>query len=77
MLRFYVDSLHVYSPGTPGYCRSEPREMSPVQYTILKLDIPLALRISAVLMLGVVRVHSRQVGYLFTDASDAVLKFQK
>eukprot|EP00240_Pyramimonas_obovata_P013949 CAMPEP_0118924014 /NCGR_PEP_ID=MMETSP1169-20130426/2337_1 /TAXON_ID=36882 /ORGANISM="Pyramimonas obovata, Strain CCMP722" /LENGTH=195 /DNA_ID=CAMNT_0006865089 /DNA_START=169 /DNA_END=753 /DNA_ORIENTATION=+ len=45
--------------------------------TILKLDIPLALRVSAVLMLGVVRVHSRQVGYLYTDASEAVVKFQK
>jgi cohesin complex subunit SCC1 len=45
--------------------------------SIMGLDVPLALRLSAVLMLGVVRVHSRQVGYLYNDCNEAVVAFQK
>lgn len=39
--------------------------------------IPLALRLSGHLLVGVVRIFSRQVGYLYSDANDAVIKIRK
>jgi cohesin complex subunit SCC1 len=39
--------------------------------------MPLALRLSGQLLLGVVRIYSRQVGYLFTDCSEALIKVKQ
>ncbi len=39
--------------------------------------IPLALRLSGHLLVGVVRIFSRQVAYLYVDASEAVTKIRK
>ncbi len=39
--------------------------------------IPLALRLSGHLLIGVVRIFSRQVGYLHSDATEAVAKIRK
>eukprot|EP00959_Pyramimonas_sp_CCMP1952_P420159 8800631-Pyramimonas_sp.AAC.2 len=39
--------------------------------------MPLALRLSGQLLLGVVRIYSRQVGYLFTDCSEALVKVKQ
>ncbi len=39
--------------------------------------VPLALRLSGHLLVGVVRIFSRQVGYLYADASEAVSKIRK
>ena len=45
--------------------------------SILYPEVPIALRLSSHLMLGIVRVYSRQVGYLFADCTDALLKIKK
>eukprot|EP00240_Pyramimonas_obovata_P016162 CAMPEP_0118928380 /NCGR_PEP_ID=MMETSP1169-20130426/5641_1 /TAXON_ID=36882 /ORGANISM="Pyramimonas obovata, Strain CCMP722" /LENGTH=288 /DNA_ID=CAMNT_0006870331 /DNA_START=177 /DNA_END=1040 /DNA_ORIENTATION=+ len=45
--------------------------------TILQPQMPLALRLSGQLLLGVVRIYSRQVGYLFTDCSEALVKVKQ
>uniref|UniRef100_A0A061S4Z0 Cohesin complex subunit SCC1 n=1 Tax=Tetraselmis sp. GSL018 TaxID=582737 RepID=A0A061S4Z0_9CHLO len=42
--------------------------------SIINPDAPLALRLSGQLLLGVVRVYSRKVGYLFQDCNDTLLK---
>lgn len=39
--------------------------------------VPLALRISGHLLLGVARIYSRQVRYLLTDATDVLAKIRK
>ena len=39
-------------------------------------DVPMALRVSGHLLLGVVRIFSRKVTYLLTDCSDAMLKLK-
>ncbi|OQS07067.1 hypothetical protein THRCLA_00923 [Thraustotheca clavata] len=38
--------------------------------------VPLALRVSGHLLLGVTRIYSRKVGYLFTDCSEALVKIK-
>ncbi|KAM7280060.1 hypothetical protein ACFE04_007194 [Oxalis oulophora] len=45
--------------------------------SILFPDMPIALRLSSHLLLGVVRIYSRKVGYLFDDCSDALLKVKQ
>ncbi|CAN4114935.1 unnamed protein product [Withania somnifera] len=45
--------------------------------SILSPDIPIALRLSSHLLLGVVRIYSRKVGYLFDDCSEALLKVKQ
>ena len=39
-------------------------------------QLPLALRVSGHLLLGVVRIFSRKVNLLYTDCSDAMLKIK-
>lgn len=39
-------------------------------------EVPMALRVSGHLLLGVVRIFSRKVTYLLTDCSDALVKIQ-
>ena len=39
-------------------------------------DVPLALRMSGHLLLGVVRIYSRKVKYLLEDCSDALIKIK-
>jgi cohesin complex subunit SCC1 len=39
--------------------------------------IPLALRLNGHLLVGVVRIFSRQVGYLYSDANETVTKIRK
>eukprot|EP00752_Nemacystus_decipiens_P012358 g10955.t1 len=43
---------------------------------ILQPTVPLALRMSGHLLLGLVRIYSRKVKYLMTDASEALVKIQ-
>nr|GMC52081.1 sister chromatid cohesion 1 protein 4 isoform X1 [Ipomoea batatas] len=45
--------------------------------SILFPDVPIALRLSSHLLLGVVRIYSRKVNYLFDDCSEAVLKVKQ
>lgn len=45
--------------------------------SILSPDVPIALRLSSHLLLGVVRIYSRKVGYLFDDCSEALLKVKQ
>ncbi|KAK4796140.1 hypothetical protein SAY86_028466 [Trapa natans] len=42
--------------------------------SIIFPEVPIALRLSSHLLLGVVRIYSRQVNYLFDDCSEALLK---
>lgn len=44
--------------------------------SIINPEAPLALRLSGQLLLGVVRIYSRKVGYLFQDCNDALLKIK-
>ena len=52
--------------------RSPPRGPD----SIINPEAPLALRLSGQLLLGVVKIHSRKVGYLYADVHDALLKLQ-
>ena len=45
--------------------------------SIINPDAPLALRLSGQLMLGVVRIYSRKVNYLFQDCSEALVKIKQ
>ncbi|XP_051121212.1 sister chromatid cohesion 1 protein 4 isoform X2 [Andrographis paniculata] len=45
--------------------------------SILSPDVPIALRLSSHLLLGVVRIYSRKVNYLFDDCSEALLKIKQ
>ncbi|URE18386.1 N terminus of Rad21 / Rec8 like protein [Musa troglodytarum] len=45
--------------------------------SILCPDVPIALRLSSHLLLGVVRIYSRKVNYLFHDCSEALLKIKQ
>lgn len=45
--------------------------------SILFPDVPIALRLSSHLLLGVVRIYSRKVNYLFDDCSEALLKVKQ
>ncbi|KAL5703449.1 hypothetical protein ACHQM5_028539 [Ranunculus cassubicifolius] len=45
--------------------------------SILSPDVPIALRLSSHLLLGVVRIYSRKVNYLFHDCSEALLKVKQ
>ena len=43
---------------------------------VMQPNVPMALRVSGHLLLGVVRVFSRKVTYLLTDCSDALIKIK-
>ncbi len=58
-----------YSPGL--HCRA-PRADS-----IINPEAPLALRLSGQLLLGVVKVYSKKVGYLYQDCNDALVKIKE
>eukprot|EP00271_Cylindrocystis_brebissonii_P004848 TRINITY_DN16765_c0_g1_i1.p1 TRINITY_DN16765_c0_g1~~TRINITY_DN16765_c0_g1_i1.p1 ORF type:complete len:1175 (+),score=305.69 TRINITY_DN16765_c0_g1_i1:188-3712(+) len=45
--------------------------------SILFSEVPIALRLSGHLLLGVVRIYSRKVGYLYADCSDALVKIKQ
>nr|GMC54056.1 sister chromatid cohesion 1 protein 4 isoform X1 [Ipomoea batatas] len=45
--------------------------------SILFPDVPIALRLSSHLLLGVVRIYSRKVNYLFDDCSEALLQVKQ
>ena len=45
--------------------------------SILFPDVPIALRLSSHLLLGVVRIYSRKVNYLFNDCSETLLKVKQ
>ena len=42
--------------------------------SIINPEAPLALRLSGQLLLGVVKIYSRKVGYLYSDCNDAVAR---
>ncbi|GAB9471029.1 hypothetical protein Gpo141_00008255 [Globisporangium polare] len=44
--------------------------------SIVNPQVPLALRVSGHLLLGVVRIYSRKVKYLFSDCSEALVKIK-
>lgn len=44
--------------------------------SIANPQVPLALRVSGHLLLGVVRIYSRKVTYLFSDCSEALVKIK-
>lgn len=44
---------------------------------ILNPEAPLALRLSGQLLLGVVKIYSRKVAFLFDDCNDALTKVTK
>ncbi|KAL9267489.1 Sister chromatid cohesion 1 protein 4-like protein [Drosera capensis] len=45
--------------------------------SILFPEVPIALRLSSHLLLGVVRIYSKKVSYLFDDCSEALLKVKQ
>ena len=45
--------------------------------SIIDPDMPLALRLSGQLLLGVVKIYSKKVGFLFDDCNRAVIKVQQ
>ncbi|CAN6448860.1 unnamed protein product [Victoria cruziana] len=45
--------------------------------SILFPEVPIALRLSSHLLLGVVRIYSRKVNYLFHDCSEALIKIKQ
>ncbi|CAI0448477.1 unnamed protein product [Linum tenue] len=45
--------------------------------SILFPEVPIALRLSSHLLLGVVRIYNRKVNYLFDDCSEALLKIKQ
>ncbi|KAI5060335.1 hypothetical protein GOP47_0024755 [Adiantum capillus-veneris] len=45
--------------------------------SILFPDVPIALRLSGHLLLGVVRIYSRKVNYLYHDCSEALVKIKQ
>ncbi|KAL3654000.1 hypothetical protein CASFOL_003681 [Castilleja foliolosa] len=45
--------------------------------SILSPDVPIALRMTSHLLLGVVRIYNRKVNYLFDDCSEALLKVKQ
>ncbi|KAK9828291.1 hypothetical protein WJX74_007451 [Apatococcus lobatus] len=45
--------------------------------SIMNPEAPLALRLSSQLLLGVVRIYSRKVGYLFEDCNQALSKIKQ
>lgn len=45
--------------------------------SILNPEAPLALRLSGQLLLGVVRVYSKKVGYLYVDCNEALTKMKQ
>lgn len=52
-------------------------DLSLVTDSILFPEVPIALRLSSHLLLGVVRIYSRKVNYLFDDCSEALLKIKQ
>ena len=45
--------------------------------SIINPEAPLALRLSGQLLLGVVKVYSKKVGYLYQDCNDALQKIKE
>lgn len=45
--------------------------------SIINPEAPLALRLSGQLLLGVVRIYSRKITYLYSDCNDALIKIQQ
>ena len=56
--------------------RYPPSPKPTLTESIINPDAPLALRLSGQLMLGVVRIYSRKVNYLFQDCSEAMVKIK-
>jgi len=55
-------------------CARPGTERRPRAEHILHSDTPLALRLSGTLLLGVVRIYSRQLVYLSTDCEETLTK---
>ena len=45
--------------------------------SIINPEAPLALRLSGQLLLGVVRIYSRKITYLYSDCNDALVKIKQ
>ncbi|KAK6911774.1 Rad21/Rec8-like protein, N-terminal [Dillenia turbinata] len=59
-----------------SYSETE-RSIKVLPDSILFPEVPIALRLSSHLLLGVVRIYSRKVNYLFDDCSEALLKIKQ
>ena len=55
-------------------CRTNSSRSPTSADTIINPEAPLALRLSGQLLLGVVKVYSKKVVYLFQDFNDAMVK---
>lgn len=66
--------LSYYPPPPPRPCPS----CAPFAAAdnIINPTVPLALRVSGHLLLGLVRIYSRKVKYLMSDASEALVKIK-
>eukprot|EP01116_Phalansterium_solitarium_P021990 TRINITY_DN7087_c0_g1_i3.p1 TRINITY_DN7087_c0_g1~~TRINITY_DN7087_c0_g1_i3.p1 ORF type:complete len:519 (+),score=257.64 TRINITY_DN7087_c0_g1_i3:169-1725(+) len=60
-----LTKAHVYATNIPKSVES-----------IINPDVPMALRMSGHLLLGVTRIYSRKVKYLLTDANEALIKIK-
>ena len=58
-------------------CRTNSSRSPTSADTIINPEAPLALRLSGQLLLGVVKVYSKKVGYLFQDCNDALVKVKQ
>ncbi len=45
--------------------------------SIINPEAPLALRLSGQLLLGVVRIYSRKINYLYSDCNEALVKIKQ
>ncbi|KAL0382589.1 UNVERIFIED_CONTAM: Sister chromatid cohesion 1 protein 4 [Sesamum calycinum] len=63
--------------GTIWIAAHLERKLRKKSDSILSPDVPIALRLSSHLLVGVVRIYSKKVNYLFDDCSEALLKIKQ
>ena len=74
---FFGDLVFQKLPDDPALTSEPARTLHRTRAeSIINPDAPLALRLSGQLMLGVVRIYSRKVNYLFQDCSEAMVKIK-
>ena len=77
MAFFFGDLVFQKLPDDPALTSEPARTLHRTRAeSIINPDAPLALRLSGQLMLGVVRIYSRKVNYLFQDCSEAMVKIK-
>ena len=61
----------------PLYITPHTHQLAPLTADIQNPTVPLALRVSGHLLLGVVNVYSLKVNYLYSDCQDAIGKLKR